>query len=200
MEIGRIMITEKIWQTGLSLEEYINKMDIFKKEMEQRVKEIYITSSEFQRFKNFQDERKILVLTDTKCKDSLMNLPIVAKIVEAAPNITLKIFLRNEHFALWDFFKNQGIENIPIFWVMKSDYSFCGVWVERPKSAYKLIDQWMNEHPEYVSIKNDDSLSDKEKEEKNKPLSDQLLDEMWNWYDTGLQSETIKEFFSILNC
>jgi len=192
------MIAEEVWQKGLPIDQYIEKMEYFKKEMKQRVAEVYITSSEFQRLKNFPEKRKILVLSDARCKDSLMNLPIVAKLVEASPLIEMKLYFRNENTQLWDYFYQNGIKNIPIIWIMKEDYTFCGVWVERPKAAYRMIDEWMKSHPEYSFIKNDESLSDEIREVKLKPLSDQLLDDMWNWYDTILQSDTVKEILTVL--
>ena len=194
------MITEEIWNRGLSLQEYIERMDIFQKEMQQRIKDLRITSAEFQKLREFNQVRRIIVLTEAWCKDSLMNLPIIAKIVEAAPLIEMKIFIRHENPELTQFFSQNGYHNIPLCWVMKADFSFCGAWVERPKSAYRILEAWKNDHPDYSIILNDNTLSDEQKKIKIKPLSDLLLDDMWNWYDTGLQSDTSREIQTILLC
>lgn len=194
------MITEEVWNRGMYLQEYIGRMDVFKKEMQQRVNNIRITSAEFHKLKEFTQVRKILVLTEAFCMDSLMNLPVIAKIVEASPHLEMKIFIRHENSELTHFISQNGYNNIPLCWVMKSDYSYCGAWVERPKSAYRMLDEWKINHPDYFDIKNDKTLSEEQKKIKLKPLSDQLLDDMWNWYDTGLQLDTSKEFQTILNC
>lgn len=194
------MITEEIWNSGLSLKEYIGQMDTLQKEMQQRVNDLRITSAEFQKLREINQVRKILVLTEAWCKDSLMNLPIIAKIVEASPYTEMKIFIRHENPELTQFFSQHGYNNIPLCWVMKADFSFCGAWVERPQSAYRMLEAWKNNHPDYSEILNDNTLSDEQKKIKIKPLLDLLLDEMWNWYDTGLQSDTSREFQNILNC
>jgi hypothetical protein len=194
------MITEEIWNSGLSLKEYIGQMDTLQKEMQQRVNDLRITSAEFQKLREINQVRKILVLTEAWCKDSLMNLPILAKIVEASPYTEMKIFIRHENPELTQFFSQHGYNNIPLCWVMKADFSFCGAWVERPQSAYRMLEAWKNNHPDYSEILNDNTLSDEQKKIKIKPLLDLLLDEMWNWYDTGLQSDTSREFQNILNC
>jgi len=194
------MITKEIWNSGLSLKEYIGQMDTLQKEMQQRVNDLRITSAEFQKLREFNQVRKILVLTEAWCKDSLMNLPIIAKIVEASPYTEMKIFIRHENPELTQFFSQHGYNNIPLCWVMKADFSFCGAWVERPQSAYRMLEAWKNNHPDYSEILNDNTLSDEQKKIKIKPLLDLLLDEMWNWYDTGLQSDTSREFQNILNC
>ncbi len=194
------MITNEIWNKGLTLQEYIGRMDIFQKEMQQRVNDIRITSAEFQKLKDFNPVRKMLVITEAWCMDSLMNVPVIAKIVEASPNITMKIIFRHEHLELSQYFSEQGYDNIPLCWIMYEDFSFCGAWVERPQSAYRKLDGWKKDHPDFLEIQNDSTLSKEEKKIKLKPDLEKLLDEMWNWYDTELQSDTSSEIQKILNC
>jgi len=129
-----------------------------------------------------------------------MNLPIIAKIVEASPKIEMKIFIRHENPELTQFFSQNGYNNIPLCWIMKADFSFCGAWMERPRSAYRMLEAWKNKHPDYLKIQNDNTLSDEQRKLKLKPLADLLLDDMWNWYDTGLQSDTSREIQTILTC
>jgi|AutmiccommuBRH23_1029490.scaffolds.fasta_scaffold00085_67 hypothetical protein len=193
------MINDQIWNSGLSLNDYIIKMDTYQKEMLQRINDIRITSAEFQRLKTLDEKRKILVLTESGCRDSLMNLPILAKIMEAAAFISLKIFIRSENRELTEFFALKGIHNIPVFWVMNDDFSYCGHWVERPKPAYRKVEEWKKENPEYESIKNDMTISEAERAIRIKTWSEKLLDEMWNWYDTGFQSDTIREIQNLLS-
>ncbi len=103
------MITNEIWNKGLTLQEYIGRMDIFQKEMQQRVNDIRITSAEFQKLKDFNPVRKMLVITEAWCMDSLMNVPVIAKIVEASPNITMKIIFRHEHSGIVSIFFRTGV-------------------------------------------------------------------------------------------
>ena len=185
---------------GLTLQEYIGRMEVFQKQMQQRVNEIRITSAEFQKLKAFDQIRKILVVTEAWCLDSLMNVPIIAKIVEASPNIEMKLIIRSEYPELTQYFSEQGYLNIPLCWVMNADFSFCGAWVERPQTAYRKLDEWKKNHPDFVKIHTDVTLSKEEKKGKLKPLTDLLVDEMWNWYDTELQADTSREIQTILNC
>ena len=194
------MITEEIWDKGLTLAEYIERMDTFQNEMQRRVNELRVTSAEFQKLKAFNQDRKILVVTESWCMDSLMNVPIIAKIVEASPNLEMKLIFKSEYPELIQYFSEQGYNNIPLCWVMKSDYSFCGAWVERPQSANRILNEWKKDHPDFLKVLSDSTLSQEERKIKIKPFTDQLLDEMWNWYDTGLQADTSKEIQSVLNC
>lgn len=194
------MITQEIWDRGLTLEEYIARMDKFQKEMQQRVNDLRVTSAEFKKLKGFHQVRKILVVTEDWCMDSLMNVPIIAKIAEASPNIEMKLIYRSEYPELRQYFSEQGYNKIPLCWVMQEDLSFCGVWVERPQSANRMLDEWKKENPDFIKIFSDSTLSQEEKKIKLKPHLDQLLDKMWNWYDTELQADTSREFQTTLNC
>ncbi len=192
------MITENFWNSGMTSEEYVSQMNTYQKEMLQRIKDLRITSAEFDRVRNIDQGRKLLVLTEAWCKDSLMNLPIIIKIAEASEKIELRIFDRTNNEELTTYFKSEGLSNIPICWIMNEDFSTRGHWVERPKKAYRLIEEWIKAHPELQTIDNDPSLTPEAKTEKKYPITAKLLDEMWNWYDTELQSETIKEIYKIL--
>lgn len=192
------MITERIWNTGMTSEEYVSQMNIYQKEMLQRINDLRITSAEFDRVRKIDQGRKLLVLTESWCKDCLMNLPIIIKIAEASEKIELRIFERSKNEELTTYFLSEGLSNIPICWIMNEDFSKRGHWVERPKKAYRLIDEWKLDHPELQTIEKDSSLTAEEKKEKKYPIMAKLLDEMWNWYDTELQSETVKEIYKIL--
>ncbi len=192
------MIDSRLWQSGYTLDEYVNLMTHFQKEMRERLKDLRITPSECQKLKLFSPQRNILVLTESWCPDSLMNLPVLAKIVECAPNLNIRIFLQKENPLLNEFFTNQGIDKIPVFWVMDDGFLPLGYWMERPKNAYKKVTGWKLENPELERLKHDEELDEDTRKMKLKKIIDRYVDEMWNWYDTGLQSDTISEISEIL--
>jgi hypothetical protein len=192
------MIDSGLWQKGFTFTQYVNQMKKYQKEMCERQRDLRITPSECQKLKLFTLKRKILVMSEDWCIDSLMNLPILAKMAECAPNIELRIFNRSENPELTDFFSRQLIENIPVFWIMDDEFNQCGYWVERPSTAYKKIERWKQENPEFDLIKQNVSLTPDELEKKLTPYLERFLDDMWNLYDTGLQSDTINEICAIL--
>lgn len=192
------MNIKDFWEKGVNFKEYLKNMDVFAKEMQQRINDVRITSAEFERFRNIQLARKFLVFTEARCKDSLMNLPIIIKISEASSFLELRILERTKNLELWEYFYTKGLKNIPICWIMDEDFHYKGHWIERPMKAYRKIDDWKKRNPSYQLIQEDITLTEDEKTTKLSPLSEKLLDEMWNWYDTDLQSETVKEIYQIL--
>lgn len=192
------MINQAVWDAGFSIETYINQSEHFKKELKERVRDVRLTPYEKEQLKGFKAPVKIAVMTESWCGDSLMNVPILAKIEEVSQNIQVRVFPRHQFETLNRFFIEQGYDRIPVFWFMDADLNKLGAWMERPAAANRPIKMWMAENPEFAEILGDANLNEEERRVKIKPLKDEFIDEVWNWYDTGLQSETIKEVFMIL--
>jgi hypothetical protein len=188
-----------LWDEGFDIQQYVDQMNKYQKEMKNRLRDVRITQSECQRLRTYLKVRKIFVLSDPGCMDCLMNIPILIKMVECSPNLEFKIFDRNlfQEFKSYLFLLN--LNRIPVFYIMDEDFSPINAWLERPKTAEKLIIKWKKEHPDYEVLKNSGLKDDDPKAIIFKNLKSLYLDEMWNWYDTNLQSETIKEILISLN-
>lgn len=119
--------------------------------------------------------------------------------VDCAPNLEYKIFDRNLFPEFKTYLLSLNINKVPVFYIMDAEFSPVNTWIERPKNAEKLINSWKREHPEYEILKNLKLEDNDPKLFIYKKLKNLYLDEMWNWYDTNLQSETIKEVLSCLN-
>ncbi len=192
------MIDLALWSQGLSVQTYITTSPHFQKELVERVQDVRLTPFEKERLKSLEKDFKVFVLTETWCSDSLMNVPILAKIEEVCQKLEVRIFPRTQFEGLTQFFIEQGYPQIPVFWFTDQDFNPVGVWMERPKGAIRKIKMWHAVNPEFAEIKDDPNLSEEDRKGKLQPFLDDLIDEMWNWYDTGLQSETIGDIFTIL--
>lgn len=84
------------------------------------------------------------VITEAWCGDSAQNLPVLARIAEAAPErIDLKIVLRDEHPELIDAYLTNGGKSIPklvSFDAETGEELF--VWGPRPAGATVLFMDW----------------------------------------------------------
>ena len=79
------MINQTLWDAGLTVKDYISKSEHFSAELQERVRDVRLTPFEKNQLKPFDKPVKVFVLTESWCSDSLMNLPILAKIEEVAP-------------------------------------------------------------------------------------------------------------------
>jgi hypothetical protein len=136
------------WQTGRELGSYVESMEFNQNAMRRRLVEVRLTNRDQQRLGRLEGPVHVLVMTEDWCSDSLMNLPIVARIVEATPGMDLRIFKRSEAAELNEFYIRQGITRIPVVTFLDGDFQEMGTWMERSQAAHSKIEEWAATHPE----------------------------------------------------
>ncbi len=95
----------------------------------------------------FDQKTTWLVLTESWCGDASPSLPVMHKIAELNPNITLKIILRDDNIALMNRFLTKGAMSIPkLIAIDDSSEEVIGDWGPRSKKATKLVEDFKAEH------------------------------------------------------
>ncbi|MEO0626014.1 MAG: thioredoxin family protein [Bacteroidota bacterium] len=80
-----------------------------------------------------------LVLTEGWCGDAAQIVPILDKLVEASPNLDMRLVLRDEHLELMDLFLTDGGRSIPKVLVLDPDsLEVVTTWGPRPAPAQKM--------------------------------------------------------------
>ncbi|MFS4494227.1 thioredoxin family protein [Maribacter sp. 2308TA10-17] len=88
-----------------------------------------------------------LVLTESWCGDASPALPVMHKITELNPNISLKIILRDENVDLMNRFLTNGGMSIPkLIAVDDASGEVIGDWGPRSEAATKLVEDYKAEH------------------------------------------------------
>lgn len=75
---------------------------------------------------------RLLALADDWCGDAVNVLPVVARLVEDADNVELKIVGREEIPGLMDRHLTDGSRSIPIFVLLDETFTCRGWWGPRP--------------------------------------------------------------------
>lgn len=88
-----------------------------------------------------------LVLSESWCGDASPALPVMNKITEINPNITLAIILRDENLDLMDQFLTNGGRSIPKLIAFKEEKgSVVSTWGPRSAKATRLVEDYKAEH------------------------------------------------------
>jgi len=88
-----------------------------------------------------------LVLTESWCGDASPSLPVMHKISELNPNISLKIVLRDENIDLMNrFLTNDGMSIPKLIAIDESSEKVIGDWGPRSKAATQLVEDYKAEH------------------------------------------------------
>lgn len=81
-----------------------------------------------------------LVLIESWCGDGAQSLPVLNKMAEASPNISLKIALRDQHLSLMDQFLTDGGRSIPkLIMLDESTAEVMETWGPRPSVATAMV-------------------------------------------------------------
>lgn len=96
-----------------------------------------------------------LTLSEAWCGDAAQNLPVLNKIAEASPDITLKVVYRDENPALMDQFLTNGTKSIPkLICVDAETKELLGTWGPRPSGAVEIL----TEHKKQVPAESHDEF------------------------------------------
>lgn len=81
-----------------------------------------------------------LVITESWCGDAAQVLPVLAKMAEAQPAISLRLVLRDDNPALMDAFLTNGSRSIPKLIVLDSrTHEVLGTWGPRPQPVQRMV-------------------------------------------------------------
>lgn len=110
-------------------------------------KTIVITDSVATQLKSIKANYLFLVISEGWCGDAAQILPIINKMVALAPNIELKIVLRDENESLMNLFLTNNAKSIPILICVNANTNeVVNIWGPRPKPAAELVENYKKEH------------------------------------------------------
>ncbi|MCB9359810.1 MAG: thioredoxin family protein [Flavobacteriales bacterium] len=85
------------------------------------------------------DKLTWVVLAESWCGDAAQNLPVMAKIAETNPNITLRVVLRDDNPDLMNQYLTNGGKSIPKLICIDDNFNELGTWGPRPK----FLQDWL---------------------------------------------------------
>lgn len=102
---------------------------------------IVLSESLLMELRNLHHDWYWVVLTEAWCGDAAQNLPILAKIAEATPRITMKLLLRDEVPAIMAHYLTNGNKSIPkLICLNQDDLSEVGTWGPRPEPVQQMVE------------------------------------------------------------
>ncbi len=110
-------------------------------------KSIQLDESVRTKLKNLERPVVWLVLIENWCGDGAQSLPVLNKMAEASPNITLKIVLRDQHLSLMDQFLTDGGRSIPKLIMLDEETNeVLDSWGPRPSLATAMVKAYKLKH------------------------------------------------------
>ena len=142
-----------------------------------------IPSEAIQRLKELPGRRHVLVLAEDWCGDAASLVPVIAKLVDSAPDLAdLRIFRRYENLDIMDQHLSHGGRSIPIAIIFDDDMQKLGWWGPRPAPAQAMFRRLIRDFRA-------GRLNDK---------SSEVYRPLLRWYRKDRGRHTIDELISIM--
>ena len=136
------MVTKQRFAQGMTFQQYLDQMITNKDKFAETLAAVQVAPQERAVFGDRRERLNVLVLTEDWCGDALTNLPVLAKMVEGAPNVEMRVFLRDQNADLMDQFLNRGLyRSIPVFVFFDADMKELARFVERPPKITEYMEQ-----------------------------------------------------------
>ena len=136
------MVTRQRFAQGMTFQQYLDQMNTNKDKFLETLAAVEVTPEERAVFKNRPEKLNVLVITEDWCGDALTNFPVLAKMVEGAPNVEMRVFLRDQNPDLMDQYLNRGLfRSIPVFVFFDGDMKEVARFIERPPKITEYMEQ-----------------------------------------------------------
>ena len=101
----------------------------------------YITGEQQELLNEFTREMNLLVISGIWCGDCVEQGPLLARIEEASPLITMRLVDRDDVPELYDNVTINRGKRVPIVLFLAEDHAFCGLYGDRSLTRYRAIAQ-----------------------------------------------------------
>jgi hypothetical protein len=126
----------------MTFQQYLDQMTTNKDKFLETMAATHITPQDRAVFADRGEKLNVLVLTEDWCGDALTNFPVLARMVEGAPNVEMRVFLRDQNPDLMDQYLNRGVfRSIPVFVFFDADMQEVARFVERPPKITEYMEQ-----------------------------------------------------------
>jgi hypothetical protein len=107
-------VTPERFAQGMTFAAYLAQMRSNKERFEQRMAATEVTPADREAIRG--RKLKILVITEDWCGDALVGFPGLARLVEGAPDVEMRVFLRDANPDVMDQYLKRGLyRTIPVF-------------------------------------------------------------------------------------
>ena len=107
-------MTPERFAQGLTFAAYLAQMRTNKERFEKRMADAELTPADREAIRG--RKLRILVITEDWCGDALVGFPALARLVDDAPNVEMRVFLRDANPDVMDQYLKRGLyRTIPVF-------------------------------------------------------------------------------------
>ncbi|HEY7602418.1 MAG TPA: thioredoxin family protein [Methylomirabilota bacterium] len=136
------MVTKERFAQGMTFQQYLDQMTTNKDKFLEQLGAVHVAPEDRAVMTGRRGKLNVLVLTEDWCGDALTNFPVLARMVEGASNVEMRVFLRDQNSDLMDQYLNRGIfRSIPVFVFFDERMNELARFIERPPKITEYMEQ-----------------------------------------------------------
>lgn len=130
-------MTPERFAQGLTFAQYLAQMRSNKERFEKRMADAEITPADREALRG--RKLKVLVITEDWCGDALVGFPALARLVEDAPDVEMRVFLRDANPDVMDQYLKKGLyRTIPVIVFFDEQMNELARYMERQDVVTEL--------------------------------------------------------------
>lgn len=130
-------MTPERFAQGLTFAQYLAQMRTNKERFEKRMADAELTPADREAIRG--RKLRILVITEDWCGDALVGFPALARLVDDAPNVEMRVFLRDANPDVMDQYLKRGLyRTIPVIVFFDEQMNELARYMERQDVVTEL--------------------------------------------------------------
>lgn len=130
---------KKKFQSGETFADFLARPKKYPEFWEGVYRRATVPEDILERAKNLKQQWHFLVLSEDWCGDSINTLPLIARLVDQAPMIDMRIIGRDANADVMDNHLTNGGRSIPVIILLDSDFVERGWWGPRPAQLQRWV-------------------------------------------------------------
>ncbi len=134
-------LTQEKFDQGMTTQQYIDQIKVNKEPFVTIYETVQIPAESLDLFNGLSEPLKLAVFTADWCGDAVSTTPVILKLADSTPNISLQVFNRDDELELSNsFLPEHRAGTVPIFVVMDQDLNELARFIETAGALVPDID------------------------------------------------------------
>ena len=137
----KTQLTQEKFEQGMTTQQYIDQIKVNKEPFVTIYETIKISAESLSLFDGLSEPLKLAVFTADWCGDAMSTTPVILKLADSTPNISLQVFNRDDELELSNsFLPEHRAGTVPIFVVLDQDMNEVARFIETAGALVPDID------------------------------------------------------------
>ena len=127
----KTQLTQEKFEQGMTTQQYIDQIKVNKEPFVTIYETVKISADSLSLFDGLSEPLKLAVFTADWCGDAMSTTPVILKLADSTPNISLQVFNRDDELELSNsFLPEHRAGTVPIFVVLDQDMNEVARFIE----------------------------------------------------------------------